>query len=379
MNENQLQFRVGLFVVLSAVGAFVLVLQFGNIQSYWKETYAIAIQFDEAPGIRPGSPVRLNGLPIGVVRDVVISDEEPGVICIVDIESERKLRKDSKAALVRSLFGDATVEFTPGSSREFIPPNKKLRGLSPVDPLASLAKLEVTVSKTLSSFNETSDEWKMVGRNLNGLMDTKSGQLDEVIERAALSLASFSETMKTANQTLTSANALLGDPEVQQNLKQTIASLPLIVAETQQTIALTRQSIQKVSENLDKINAATDPLAKQSESMVAKLDGSLGQLESLLTELNMFSKNLNHEDGTLQQLASNPELYQNLNRSSSALATLLTNLTPVLADVRIFSDRIARHPEILGVSGAMKPSSGVKDAALEEGVRPAGYATPGKN
>jgi len=378
MNEHQLQFRVGMFTLISLFCGVILVLHFGNIKSYFQETYALAIQFEEAPGVRPGSPVQLNGLPIGKVRDVVISEEEPGVICIVDIYAERKLRKDSKAALTRSLFGDATIEFTPGSSREFIPPNKKLRGLAPVDPLASLAKLEVTVSKTLSSFNDTSEEWKTVGQNLNSLLETKEGKLDDVIERAAAGLEQFALTMKTANETLTSANSLLADPQVQQDLKRTIAALPQIVTETQQTIALTRQSIQKVSDNLEKINAATDPLAKQSQSMVTKLDGSLGQLESLLTELNMFSKNLNSEDGTLQQLSKNPDLYNNLNRSSAALSTLLTNLEPIITDVRIFSDRIARHPELLGVSGAMKGSSGIKEAE-ETGVRQSGYTAPAKN
>lgn len=378
MNEQKLQFRVGMFVLITLFCGVILILQFGNIQKYWQETYALAIQFEEAPGVRPGSPVQLNGLPIGTVRDVVISEEEPGVICIVDIYAERKLRKDSRAALTRSLFGDATIEFTPGTSREFIPPNKKLRGLAPVDPLASLAKLEVTVSKTLSSFNDTSEEWRTVGQNLNALMETKEGKLDEVIERAAAGLESFASTMKAANETLTSANSLLSDPQVQQDLKRTIAALPAIVQETQQTIALTRASVQKVSENLDKINAATDPLAKQSESMVAKLDGSLGQLEALLTELNMFSRNLNTENGTLQQFAKNPDLYNNLNRSTAALTTLLGNLEPIIADARIFSDRIARHPEILGVSGAMKGSSGIKDAD-EGGIRQTGYNSSAKD
>ncbi len=378
MNEQQLQFRVGMFTLIALFCGVILVLHFGNIKSYFQETYALAIQFEEAPGVRPGSPVQLNGLPIGTVRDVVISEEEPGVICIVDIFSERKLRKDSKAALTRSLFGDATIEFTPGSSREFIPPNKKLRGLAPVDPLASLAKLELTVSKTLSSFNETSEEWRSVGQNLNTLLETKEGKLDDVIERAAAGLESFAATMKAANETLTSANSLLADPQVQQDLKRTIAALPAIVTETQQTIALTRQSVQKVSENLEKINAATDPLAKQSHSMVAKLDGSLGQLEALLTELNQFSKNLNTENGTLQQFSKNPDLYNNLNRSTAAMVTLLNNLEPIIADARIFSDRIARHPELLGVSGAMKPSSGVKEPE-ENGVRQTGYNAPPKD
>jgi phospholipid/cholesterol/gamma-HCH transport system substrate-binding protein len=35
-------------------------------------------------------------------------------------------------------------------------------------------------------------------------------------------------------------------------------------------------------------------------------------------------------------------------------------LRPIVNDARIFSDKIARHPEILGVRGAIKPEDGTK-------------------
>ena len=72
----------------------------------------------------------------------------------------------------------------------------------------------------------------------------------------------------------------------------------------------------------------------------------------------------------------------NLNLSASALTVLLNNLEPIARDVRVFSDKIARHPEILGVSGAMKGSSGLKEAteqAQPSRVRQSGFSFPGKS
>ncbi|HVJ68083.1 MAG TPA: MCE family protein, partial [Caulifigura sp.] len=88
-----------------------------------------------------------------------------------------------------------------------------------------------------------------------------------------------------------------------------------------------------------------------------------GQLDSLLTELNTFSQMINSPNGTIQKFASDPQLYDNLNRSAAALTLLMRHIEPTLADFRIFADRIARHPEVLGVSGAIKGSTGVKEAA----------------
>jgi phospholipid/cholesterol/gamma-HCH transport system substrate-binding protein len=51
----------------------------------------------------------------------------------------------------------------------------------------------------------------------------------------------------------------------------------------------------------------------------------------------------------------------NLNRSAESASMLLRNLEPVIRDLRVFSDKVARHPELIGVSGALKGSSGLKD------------------
>jgi phospholipid/cholesterol/gamma-HCH transport system substrate-binding protein len=363
MSERQLQFRVGLFVLVSLAICTTLVIQFGDVQKYLEQTYQLGIHFDDAPGLQTGTPVRQNGIGIGSVTDILLDEQDGGVLVVIDIQQGRKLRRDSQPALVRTLLGDASIEFSPGLSKEFLPPNTRIDGISPADPMQIIHRLERQVTTTLTAFEETSREWQKLGSNVNALVETQQGDLDAVIERAAVALHQFTQTMQTANVTLTEANQILADPQLQQDLKATVAALPQMVNETRQTIAAARVSVQKIGENLDNLSQATNPLAEHSRSMVVKLDGSLGQLESLLTELNAFAKMVNTEDGSLQRFAADPELYENLNESAAALSSLVQSLDPVLRDVRVFSDRIARHPELLGISGAIKGSSGLKDAS----------------
>ncbi len=363
MSERQLQFRVGLFVLVSLAICTTLVIQFGDVQKYLEQTYQLGIHFDDAPGLQTGTPVRQNGIGIGSVTDILLDEQDGGVLVVIDIQQGRKLRRDSQPALVRTLLGDASIEFSPGLSKEFLPPNTRIDGISPADPMQIIHRLERQVTTTLTAFEETSREWQKLGSNVNALVETQQGDLDAVIERAAVALHQFTQTMQTANVTLTEANHILADPQLQQDLKATVAALPQMVSETRQTIAAARISVQKIGENLDNLSQATDPLAEHSRSMVVKLDGSLGQLESLLTELNTFAKMVNTEDGSLQRFAADPELYENLNDSAAALSSLVQSLDPVLRDVRVFSDRIARHPELLGISGAIKGSSGLKEAS----------------
>ncbi|OAI51824.1 hypothetical protein AYO47_06755, partial [Planctomyces sp. SCGC AG-212-M04] len=361
MNERQFHFRVGLFVFTGMVTCLVLVLRFTEIQKYFKETYRVAVQFNQAPGVYRGTPVRLNGIPIGAVTEVKLAagGDDTGVLVILEIHGDRPLRKDSKPLLVRSLFGDATIEFTAGSSPEILPPNKRLIGENSPDPLEAIGRLETRVDQTLAAFQATSKEWQTVAANINRIVDANQGRIEEVVAQAAVAVEQFTKTMRSADRALSQAGDLLGDPKFQANLRSVADELPAVARETRETIAAARETvvsakvaIQRVSESLDHISKATDPLAAHSASMTSKLDHSLGQLDSLLTELNTFSQIINTPNGTIQKFASDPQLYDNLNRSAAALTLLMRNLEPTMADIRIFADRVARHPEILGVSGA---------------------------
>lgn len=364
-----------------------LILQFSELQEFWKKTYQLAIHFDEVPGLHPGSPVKQNGITIGNVREIMLDQEAGGVLVVVEIQEKQQLRADARPRVAVSLFGDSRIEFTSGKSQQVVPPQSRLRGEPPTDPLAAVERLEHTVNTTLGSFEKASQEWQLLARNVNNIVDTKRGSLDDVVERTATALDNFNRTMNLASgtfadagkalnaatTTLTNANSLIADPQLQQNLRETAASLPRIAQETRDTIAAARASMQLVSQNLNTIQQATLPIADQSDVIVRKLAGSLIQLESLLTELNKFSVALNTREGSLQQLAADPALYRNLNRSSAELSALLQNLGPIMKDVQIFSDKVARHPEILGVSGAMRGSTGIKGPA---DIEPAAFNAP---
>jgi phospholipid/cholesterol/gamma-HCH transport system substrate-binding protein len=40
---------------------------------------------------------------------------------------------------------------------------------------------------------------------------------------------------------------------------------------------------------------------------------------------------------------------------------ILPRLDRVLRDMEIFADKLARHPELIGLGGALRPSSGMKE------------------
>lgn len=368
MSENQLQFRVGVFVITAVLTAVGLVMRFGEMRWMWDEYYTVAVHFEEAAGVHPQTGVRKNGVPIGHVRELFFDDKRGGVTVLLNIQKRHTLRKDSRARLSVSILGDATLEFSPGTSSEILKPGSKLEGLSSVNPLEMIAQMQARVDETLASFTSTSREWQKVARSVNGVMETHRGHIGRVVEEAAESMHELTVSLKAANK-------IVGDPEIQEGLRETIASLPAMVQETQVAIKSIRGAVGKADLALGNIAKVTAPLAERSESISLSLDKSLGNLEMLLAELSKFSRLMNDEDGSLRLLATDPDLYRNMNRSASSLSTLLTNIQPVIGDLRVLSDKLARHPELLGVRGALQGSTGLKEA--EEKPRlPLRTATP---
>ena len=361
MTERQLQFRVGLVVIIAGVCAAVMILQFGDFQAFWRKSLTVAIHFPTADGVQPGGPVEMNGVAIGTVRDVSIDRRRGGTRVIVDLEPRFGIRSDARPRLVRSLFGDTIVEFTPGRRGREIRSGDQLRGEASLDPMQLVSRLDEQLRTTMTSLEATSRQWSDVAANINGLVGGRRGELERAISQSADALGQFSRTMSTANDLFANANQVLGDPRQQQNLRRSLEALPRLVGETEATLRAVRKTVLTVNSNLENLQGVTEPLSRRGGSIIGRLDKTLGNLETLTGDLTRFSRTINTPDGSLNRLARDPTLYRNLNDSATSLSVLLKNLEPVVRDLRIFSDKVARHPELLGVGGALKGSAGVKE------------------
>jgi phospholipid/cholesterol/gamma-HCH transport system substrate-binding protein len=361
MSERQLQFRVGLFVSVALASIAALIFQFGEIQRYLRPKYTVNIRFKAASGIAVSTPVRRNGVLIGSVTAVQFDDENGGLIVRASIKDGVRLWPDGRVRLVSSLLGDSAIEFLPGKSKQALKDGDTVEAEPAVDPLNVVARMEQNVALLIDSFQQTSHEWQTVGHNLNSVLQTNQGNLHTVVARAAEALTEVAHTMKTVDQTLQDASRLIGDPQTQENLRKTMNALPVLADETQRTVAAVRVAVQKMDENLSNLNAVTAPLAKNGVTLATRIENTLANVETLSEELTQFAKMVNSPEGTIHKLAADPQLYVNLNRSAESASMLLRNLEPVIRDLRVFSDKVARHPELIGVSGALKGSSGLKD------------------
>lgn len=362
MDERKQEFQVGLMALVALAAAVVMVFQFGEIGNRWKSGTRISIVLPSAAGVYPENAVRMSGIRIGHVESVHLVAEGRGVMVQVLIDDEHTLRDDSTAVVTRSLLGDGTIEIIPGTQGKPVTNGVRIAGRTASDPMQMVARLEERVVATLASFEQTGQQWGKLGSNLNRFLETNGSDNVNTMERSAAALEQFTRTMKAAERTLAAAGSIIGDPQYQQQLQATLTALPELLNETRGTLQAVNQVVNQLDTTVGNINTATTPLAQQSESMIQRLNQSLGNIEVMTGELAVVSKLMNQNDGTIRKLATDPAMYRNLNSTSASLAVLLENLKPIMADLQVFSDKVARHPELLGIRGVVRGSDGTKDA-----------------
>jgi phospholipid/cholesterol/gamma-HCH transport system substrate-binding protein len=385
MDERVLRFRVGVVVVVAVIVTVILVMLFGAWPTLLQSQYEVHIKFPEAPGITVDTPVRKSGVLIGRVSNVELMDEG-GVLVTAKVFGNYKLRRNETCRIgTGSLLGDAILEFVPSEQKELLKifdlnKDQKLDasekqeseelildreyisyGVVSSTPLEVLADLQDDIGGAFHSLESAGDEVTKLVRTFNQTVNGDEQRLQRIAAKLETALDNFDTTMRAVNR-------VVGDEELASRLKQSLRDFPAMVDEARQTMDVARTSLtsfQKASEkaeaNLDNLEQLTRPLGERGAQIVENVEASTENLNELLSQLVTFSESLNSGNGSLGKLVRDDEMFERIDRIVSNAEDLSRRLRPVVDDVRVFTDKIARDPSQLGVRGALdRRPSGLK-------------------
>lgn len=140
------------------------------------------------------------------------------------------------------------------------------------------------------------------------------------------------------------------------------AGLSALIDEADKAMKAVTVQVEAFGGVITDIRALTKPLAERAEQLVTDVTGSAAQLNLVLRDVREVVRVFAREDGTLQKLLTDPQLYQNLDAAALALAKVLARADKIGKDLEVFADKVARRPELIGLGGLARPSSGLKDA-----------------
>ena len=139
------------------------------------------------------------------------------------------------------------------------------------------------------------------------------------------------------------------------------ASLDDVLNEGRKTVRQLNSTLKEAEDLMKDLRGTTAPLRERGPAILRNLDETLTRSNAALTDLQALIRAVGDSDGTLTRLLKDPSLYNNLDCTAAQLARDMQRVERILKDVETFADKIARHPEALGVGGAVRPGSGLKD------------------
>jgi phospholipid/cholesterol/gamma-HCH transport system substrate-binding protein len=386
MEERLLQFRVGVVVILAALIIGILIFLFGE---GWTPQYNVILRPSQAPGVTRNTPVRKNGILIGRVGTVEMA--ERGVVIELNIHRDQKLFQDEIAEIgMESFLGDAVIDIVPGIAEvrgaqlrdgdEMA--NVRVKA-SPMEIVDVVIDLRGKVSDAIDSVKRAGDTVDRAGQGISQVTERFQEALGDEDSDIKIILDNIRRLTETADTSLNSLNSVMervnelaSDDAFRTDLKATIKGLPGFFEEVKTTMGDARVAIEKFTEvgertnvNLANIEDFTKALGAEGPEIVSKVRNSLDGIDRLVKNVDEFSQMLNSSEGSLRKFLDDPQLYNNLSTTLENAKEVSYRLKPLMNDLRIFADSLARDPGQLGVRGAMQKrpaGSGFKGLPVDQ-------------
>ncbi len=216
-------------------------------------------------------------------------------------------------------------------------------------------------------------EVSKLARSVNSLLGTNDDQLVRIVDKTELALENF-------NKAMSSIDSMMGDEQLKTRLRESLDKVPEIFDQAQTTLTDVQNTLQKFNgvavraeRNLANLEDFTAPLGQRGEEISQNLVDSIRSVNELLANFAELSQALKNKDGTIGQLINNPELYDRLNRTLAEIELVVRKLEPIVNDVRVITDKVARDPAQMGVKGILdrRPAgAGQKFAVPQKGPPP---------
>ncbi len=336
------QLKVGILVLASlALLVFFLFLltSAGGVTAFNKPFTAV-VYFENAQGLRLGAPVNLQGVAVGEVKRVQISNDPARRLTPVQVllklnpKFQASLHTDTRAAIAANgVIGDAMVELnSQTASGPQLQNGDELHTME----LPSIASFMKSGQGTLSQLNGVLAKLDKVvdglakGTGSAGQLLTNPALYDE----ANATVAQLHRLTVDLNNGHGSAGKLLTDDSLYNRLNDAAGRLDTLTTNlstgkgTAGKLLTDDALYNNLNETLTRTNTllAQVDAGKGSMGLLFKDQGTADRLNDSITQLDTMLRGVNAGKGTVGQLVTNDSAYNNLNKlliETSTLATML--------------------------------------------------------
>ena len=327
MKDNQRNALIGLFVLCGLMALGILIVKFGESSWLFRQGYRIDALFEQIPGLREGTDVKLAGVSIGRVVEVDLVDPRnpaAGVKAVLEIRKEYSVLEDSKATVVVPLMGNPSINIMPpGLPTEPLATDGtgNLVG-AVIDPIGQLTSEGIvdTVKTTTEQIRQLAEAFIPAAEAVAGLLEERT---IEDVEKSQGTDTPLSPNLYTAinrlDKVLGHMDVILGDGQVQGDLRETIANLRkasenmnVAVVDLQEFGKTAQAAAAEAHAVIKKFGTTVDTTNRHVDMLAEKAAMNLDQMSKLLDHLGSAAEDLAEGDGTLGKLLRDSKLHEAL-------------------------------------------------------------------
>jgi phospholipid/cholesterol/gamma-HCH transport system substrate-binding protein len=256
--------KVGIVITVTLAIIFIATIFSGGIQKLFTQREFIKIAISDVKGLKAGAPVMIAGIEVGQVREIKLHKELGTIVSVaIDKEVLTFLKEDAKASVqTMGLLGDKYLEITIGHSEKPFNKSQIIEGY----PQPEMRDIISVATSTLI-------------------------RIDKLIN-------DFNKMIHEIRTSKGTVYKFLNDPTLYNNLHDTISELKITIEEIR-------------SGNIGKLS--------QDKELYQKISSTIKNFEE-------FSIKLNTSPGSLGKFINEPELYDNLVKSSYKLDKILQEI-----------------------------------------------------
>jgi phospholipid/cholesterol/gamma-HCH transport system substrate-binding protein len=321
------ELKIGLLTMTAIVIAAILIMSLTGAKGWFWQRYTLKTRFPNVAGLAAGSPVRVAGVQIGSVKDIVFAGEQVDVVFEVNKSAQPRITDKSVAYLGSvSLLGSSAVDITPTTSGTPIPeygyvPQGRAKGqFADIAEQASGTIDEVTgLVRDLRHGKGSAGKLIADDRLYNELQQfvTTAGQMTREIQQGRGTVGKLLKDPKAAQSLEASMKNI---EEMTRKLNSGEGSLGRLLKDDEFS-----KSLAAATTNL---KAVTDRL-NRGEGTAGKLltdDALYTRLNAITTQFEQLATKLNAGEGTAGQLLKDKQLYENMNGAVGDFRALITEI-----------------------------------------------------
>ncbi|MEM1072201.1 MAG: MlaD family protein [Planctomycetota bacterium] len=278
---------------LTAIGGLVvlawMLLRFGELAGVGEEFETIVLRVDSARGVSAVSPVSLNGVRVGDVTEIRLAgDGSRQVLIELRMREGTGLSAPFEARVDANFVGVSVVDLTPVEGVEGTP----IRGEGeeyPVDLISLRQTLTDEVLERIGTFEDTREEFVTLMRTYKDLGD----RLTESVQGDEKSATGLEPTLERFNR-----------------------------------------AIERFDSSAEAISQDTRAIRLRAEATLDTADATLRSIDGAAAQVEAIAQGIRAGEGTLGQLATNPDLYDALTATAEQLRQLVRDARLLIEKTR---------------------------------------------